>query len=417
MQFHSTSDLRSANRVAVLSSIARRGAASRLAVAEATGLTSAAVSRITRELIDIGILAVADEPVAVGGRGRRVHELQIAENGLYIITMVITANRRVVSLVNGKGALCSSVDLDSLALANAETAIDVFAQTANELIQKSNIDRSRLLGISAVVAVNTNPSYQSLISSNVLGWTDVDLADQLSTKLSLPVHLEARSAALLQTELWEKPAQFDRSVVLINNGWWIGTSVSMHNTLLESSVGRIGQVAHLTVDGQSAQCYCGKVGCLDAVASGAAIVNALERRKIREFAAHLSLIQKLNLAIHDSSVDAKVARVFQESGEIMGRALNSVASLFEPERILLAGATGRHGRFFTGVQSTFMHTEHCSLQLCEADSVQAAVRTGLDAFLFSENFNINRLPHSAGRAAGRAPLNMNHKPVKRNYAD
>jgi len=74
----------------------------------------------------------------------------------------------------------------------------------------------------------------------------------------------------------------------------------------------------------------------------------------------------------------------------MGKGLNNVAVLFEPERIYLAGATGRQDDFFKGVQDAFTQNVQCTLDLCEADSVQAAIRTGLDAFLFSEKLNLSR---------------------------
>lgn len=389
----STSALRIANRESVLRCVAR-GGASRIKLAEDTGLTTAAISRITRQLIDAGIIEEAETPLQIGGRGRRTHCLQLSADGAWLVVMVITANRRSVAIANCRGEIQASVDLDTLDMTPAGKALSTFSNTANKLIHQQNIDRDRILGVSVIVAVNVNPANHTTLSSAVLGWKNVDIKTHIAKHTGLSVHLEARAAALLQTELFYQPAIQDRSVVLINNGWRIGSCVSLSGELLESSAGRIGQVAHLNANDNSTPCYCGMSGCLDALASGAAIVENLQTTGTLRCSKNTPLNRKLTIALDKATTSKRTAKAFRKAGEYLGEGLNSVRALYSPERILLAGTVCRQADYIAGVRSQFntedLTADATSLSISDVGSLDAGVRTGLNVFLFSESLDIER---------------------------
>ncbi len=402
MLVQSTTDLRTANRAAILSCVAQTGAISRLDLASSTGLTVAAISRITRELIDAKILEEISTPTAVPGRGRKTHCLQISRTGIGLVSMVISANRKSIAIANCHGSIIHSRELPELKLTPPDEAIGQLCAVAEELIGIAGIPRTRLLGVSVVVAVNTNPSSNDSISSPVLQWESVPLKAQIESTLNLPVHLEARAVALLEAELWQTPANHDRSIFLVNNGWRLGSSVHVNDSLIESNSTRLGQVAHVPVSGEERECYCGNRGCLDAVASGAAIVKTLESQKPDLFDAESSLDQKLALAIEAASDNGQVAAVFYKAGQLLGEGLKSVNALFEPERILLAGATGRQTDYVDGVRKQLFDNQQSSnnveLKLSKISSLEAATRSGLDHFLLSNSLDVKRLQN--GHASG-----------------
>lgn len=395
MTLHSTNALRAINRAAVLTEIARAGSVSRAEISENTELTVAAISRITRELIEAGVVAEADWDNKHKGAGRRTRLLALSATAASLIVMVISANRRAVGIANCRGEIMASIELPDLDLAEAEKSINTFCQTALALIDKTDIDKDKILGVSVVVAVNTNPSTNGRFSSEVLDWKNIPLKSTIETALDLPVHIEARAVALLQSELWNRPGNQQQSIVLINNGWHLGSSVYANGQLLQTDNGRLGQIAHLPVAGTTNTCYCGQRGCLDSVASGAAIVTNLEDMNLMQFDLSQPLNQRLASAINQAGQDPKVAAVFRTAGEQLGDGLTSVIALFSPEYVYIAGNICRQKEYFGGVQSrlqaTLRHHNNCKLVVCKVTSIDAAVITGLKAFLLTRNFDIYRL--------------------------
>lgn len=388
----SSSDLRVINRGSVLKAVAAGGTVSRHSLAEQTGLTTAAISRITRQLLDAGMLTETTGTSSTVGRGRRTSGLRLSDNGAYLVVMVISANRRAVAITNSNGVLLVCKELSTVSLTPAQTAIYRFCQTAKELIAQLSLPASRVLGVSVVVATNNNPSIHQKLSSDVLEWYNVDLKTPIAMEMALPVHLEARSVALLQAEIWKnRLTKNSGSVFLVNNGWRLGSSVFVNNELLETEKYRLGQIAHLVLPASDKSCYCGDTGCLDALVSGEAIVKTLEDAGFAIGAASTPPIQKLVTAIQLAEKNENAASVFRLAGQHLGAGLNTVAALFSPKRIFLAGAIARQADYVQGVMEIFNSRVDCKLLTSTADSLEAAARTGLNTFVFSEAFNLQQL--------------------------
>ncbi len=395
MTLHSTNDVRAVNRSAVLTQIAKHRLLSRRALADRTGLTAAAISRISRELIDAGIVSESDELDVANGPGRRTRALQLSSTSPLLVVMVISASKKAVSIANCRGENIIVKDLPDLDLSDAHRSIDTLCDIAIQLLKDNKLQDATLLGVSVVVAINTNPGSNETLSSSILRWSDVPLKPHIESRLNLPVHLEARAVALLESELWHSPVTQGRSVVLVNNGWRLGSSAYVNNALIESEQARLCQLAHLALPAQHQQCYCGQTGCLDAVASGAAIVGNLERRGLTKFTSSQSLNVRMSLAIEQAQEDKAVAAVFKEAGEHLGEGLRSVLSLYAPERIILAGAIGRQQDYHQGVKAVLdpvlKYHCACSLCVCSTTSLEAAVISGLNAFLFTDSLKLNQL--------------------------
>ena len=93
-------DMRKINRSAMLRLVAKHGQISRNKLCEYMGLTGAGISRISRDLIDTGMLLETAQEGVSKGAGRRGSDLSLNPDGAYVLGITITANRKSVTLVN-----------------------------------------------------------------------------------------------------------------------------------------------------------------------------------------------------------------------------------------------------------------------------------------------------------------------------
>ena len=99
----SATDLRRHNRDAVLGLIKTHGAISRTGIAQRIGLTNAAVSRICKELMDVGLIEEGERVVHKGHAGRRQVALQLSAHGAFVLGIAVTLNAREIVIGNGRG--------------------------------------------------------------------------------------------------------------------------------------------------------------------------------------------------------------------------------------------------------------------------------------------------------------------------
>ncbi len=383
--------MRRHNRGLILRHVFRSGPASRTRLAAATGLTEAAISRITRELIDEGLLSEGLPLVQEGRPGRRFIDLELPPSGSYVLGLGVGAYEQWLSLSGLDAHPIARLKLDLLGVGNAERAIDLAIREARRLIKQAGIDPKRVAGFGAAVAGITDPASGVVVRSSNIGWRDVPLGQRLAKALALPVRVESLHHALNLAEAEVGQTRGKRDVLLINAALGIGASILSGGRLIKGSAAAAGQIGHMPVAGASEICTCGRVGCLDTVASGHAVLTGLRlvRRRISPVEHGVESARLLERAMARASAgDSKAISAFQNAGTRLGEAVATVVAVVDPEAIVLAGPLIQVPAYVEGVRASLAS---CLARRPETEPVLSALssdRAGawlaLDSFVLSQ---------------------------------
>ncbi|MDR2988681.1 MAG: ROK family protein, partial [Nocardiopsaceae bacterium] len=107
-----------------------------------------------------------------------------------------------------------------------------------------------------------------------LPFHDYPLASELSRRLGgVPVTLEHDANCGVLAETIRGAGQGSDSVVFLTVSTGIGMGTMLRGKLIEGARGAAGEIGHVTVMPGGRACICGRAGCLEAYASGAAIAK------------------------------------------------------------------------------------------------------------------------------------------------
>jgi glucokinase len=107
---------------------------------------------------------------------------------------------------------------------------------------------------------------------NLPGWRDVPLAKMAAEKFGVPVTLENDCNAAALAEARYGAGRGHAIVFYAAIGTGIGSGIVIDGNLYRGAHDAAGEAGHVTVDYRSAViCTCGAPGCIEALASGAAI--------------------------------------------------------------------------------------------------------------------------------------------------
>ena len=385
----STTDLRRQNRHLVLRAIAERGAVSRTDIATTVQLTNAAVSRITRELVEARL--VTEYPVSGKRRraGRPQVRLGLADDGAFVLGIAITLNQKEVVLATCRGEVVARRDCTGLPLDNPGTGLDALAQAATELIAASGTDPKRLLGGAALIAGRVDPATGDLRSGGPLGWRAVNAAETLSRLTGVPFVAEGRAAALLQAEARQGCAAGLRDVLLVNVGLRLGSALMLDGVPVRGAANQAGQLAGFPSAGAT----------LDDTASGFAILRRLDPA-VSPGGAGDDIPKDDGRRLRDivesgQNLSARARSVLADCGGDLGRALRLLATVLRPQALLLAGLAGRHPDYVAGVRRAAADSSlpgtGFDTQVSALTTAQSAVWLALDRHLFHERFDLGRL--------------------------
>lgn len=175
--------------------------------------------------------------------------------------------------------------------------------------------------------------------SNHPKWNGIHLRESLEKRYQIPIALEddANAAALGELIAGKGIGYHDLVYVTVSTG--IGCGIVINDKLLIGKGGNAGELGHIKVTQDSILCSCGAYGCLQAVASGPAILRRyLEYTK--QSSQNLELQQVVEYARNG---DLAAIEVFRTAGEYVGRAIANIAILLDLSLFILGGGVMQAG--------------------------------------------------------------------------
>ena len=314
------------NRVAVLRLIGSSGPIARVQIAEQLGLSPATVTAVTRQLLDHGLIRVAERRPSKGGRPALLLELV---GGAATAFGVKIAPDHLVGV---------RVDLDGAVLEQFEEPLDVTAAGAVYEIEKvlkrwigSSNSKSRLLGIGVGVPGVVDAD-QGLVSAPMIGWQQLPLAQFVQDRLDVPVLVDNDVNTLAVSErLYGRGRHID-DFLTVTLGRGIGLGIIAGGDIYRGFGGGAGEFGHVTARDDGPLCSCGKRGCLEAFVGDPALVAEAQRRELIPGDAGIDRLRKLAEA-----GDASAREIFGDAAAILGRSVADLVNVLSPQLVLISG--------------------------------------------------------------------------------
>lgn len=185
---------------------------------------------------------------------------------------------------------------------------------------------------------------------NLPGWKEFPLTEIIGKKFKVPINFDNdANAAAVAEHRFGVGRGFNNFVYLtISTG--IGGGVIIDGKLVHGFSGNAGEVGHIKVMPNGAQCGCGARGCLETVCSGTAIARRA-REKILSGVESLIANQAENIQQITAKIVAEAAmqgdrlaiEIWDETVFYLSLGLCNIIVTIEPEAIILGGGVATVG--------------------------------------------------------------------------
>jgi len=168
-------------------------------------------------------------------------------------------------------------------------------------------------------------------------WNNFPIREYLVKHYLVPVVLEddANAAALGERLAGAGMGFKDFVYVTVSTG--IGSGIVVNDSLLIGCHGWAGEMGHIRVSEEEVTCTCGAKGCLQAMASGPAILEGFKKTKAYEkYYDNQNIDLKDVVSLAQEGIK-EAADVFREAGGYIGKALANYVMLLDVPVIILGG--------------------------------------------------------------------------------
>lgn len=345
----------------VLQTIRNEKVVSRAHIARVTGLSIATVSEKVETLLRQRLVIEVGRGTSSGGRRPQL----VSFNRLagYILAIDLGATSVDVGVTDLDTNIIASVEKDVDVAAGPEPVLCAIRDIANELLTSLGIDRERVVGIGMGVPGPVEFNTGMLSSPPIMpGWDRYPIRGFWVEEFDCPCYVDNDVNIMAIGEHTQGVGRGVENLIFVKVGTGIGAGIICNGSIYRGSQGCAGDLGHIDV-GEDVLCWCGNTGCLEAIAGGQGIAWRAKQLAQEGRSAFLAevLAEKGTLTAEDvgfaaAHTDAASVELIRESGTLIGRAVATMVSLFNPSLIVIGGGVARIGdSLLASIRQTVYH--------------------------------------------------------------
>jgi predicted NBD/HSP70 family sugar kinase len=313
---------------AVAVEVLRRGPLPRSALARRLGLSAGSLTRLTKPMLDAGVLREAGPRGAPAVAGRPTTPLDVVAGAHHFAGVKLTGDHAYAVRVDLRARTLDAVDGP---LRGKEPS--AVTATVADLVSRLTVRSVPLTGLGVSIGGRVSGG-RTVVAAPYLSWSDVDLGAPVTAATGLPTVVDNDVLALTRAAHWFGAGRGVDRFALVTVGVGVGYGLVVHDALVEAPDAGLGLVGHLPLDPLGPVCERGHRGCAVAMLSSDSIRSSVSVGLGRA----AGYEECLDLAV---AGDPVAGRVVCDAGLALGRLIALVANLTMAERILVCGDGAR----------------------------------------------------------------------------
>ncbi|MET7747503.1 ROK family transcriptional regulator [Micromonospora sp. NPDC005367] len=349
--------------------LASGAASSRADLVEALQVAPSTVTTVVRRLLEEGV--VLEEGVGRSTGGRRPRILRLRETNGFLAVAELGGRHARVGLCAPGGGLRVTEEVAIDIAAGPTEVFDVVTATLTRM-QAAAAPGEPMLGLGVALPGPVEFPHGRLIGpARMPGWSGLDARADLTARFEVPVLVDndAKAAAIGE---YVTRGRETADMIYVKAGTGIGACLVSGGQIYRGGRGLSGDVTHVRVaDSGERHCSCGSRGCLETVASGAALA-----RELAEQGSSATTVREIVTAVGDA--DPTVVTMVRHAGGLLGVALSGLVNFLNPDSVVIGGALSSLDVYVAATRG--MLYERCLPSMTQSLTIEASV-AGPDAAL------------------------------------
>ncbi|AZL84221.1 ROK family protein [Aliivibrio salmonicida] len=326
------------NSAAVYRLIDQKGPISRIQIADVSQLAPASVTKITRQLLERGLIKEVAQQASTGGR--RAISLTTETSPFHSIAVRLGRDYIQLSLFDLSTKELAS-EYQEFHYSNQEHLLDGLNKLLQNFITRNQDTIKQLIAIGITLPGLVNPETGVV---EYMPNTDIDklaLADFIKETFDIQCFVGNDIRGLALAEHYFGASQDCRDSILVSVHRGTGAGIIVNGKVFLGHNRNVGEIGHIQIDPIGDKCQCGNFGCLETVAANPAIISRIETLLEQGYPSSLSQLETITMSdiCHAANHGDELAiQTLLRVGNQLGKAIAMTVNLFNPQKIVIAGA-------------------------------------------------------------------------------
>jgi len=330
------------NRNRILAEVLRQPGRSRTDIGREVGLNVASVSRITRDLIDGGLINETDAFGPKGRPGRRFVGLKPNGAGGYVIGMGLNAFRQSVTLADLENRKIAEWVSEDPPGNDGQAFMLSCVERAKDMVDAHVPARERFFGVGVAVAGDLDQDNGVILRAPVLGWDQpVALKQMVDEVLKAPMVMDTPTSAINKAEADCGLGAGIANLTTLHCSLRFGIGIKLR----EDQTGAALEFGRVLTDSKAPD---GSGKTLSETCGGLAVLSEIRGDDVVLGQSDSALSAMLVDVIDSAAENEEIQRLLTACGKRTAEQFSLAIDLCRPERLLLAGALAQSSHYVSG---------------------------------------------------------------------
>ena len=335
----------------------------RAELAATTGLARSTVALRVEELMSLGLVSPVGDAQSTGGRPSS--QFALNPSAKFVLAADIGATHATIAITNLSGVIVAE-RMGAIDIADGPAVVlDWMMETGLALLAERELSIDDIIAVGIGLPGPVEHSTGRPINPPIMpGWDQFDVPGFVRERLEVPVLVDNDVNIMALGEQAFGVPQTD-NLLFVKVATGIGAGVISAGRLMRGAQGIAGDIGHVQIArGAGVPCHCGNLGCLEALASGPAIAQALTAAGLG--AAGASDVVEL---VKHGNIQA--IQAVRQAGRDLGEVLTACVSLMNPSVIAVGGSMAAVGDHLIAGVREIIYTRSMPLATSKLTIVQS----------------------------------------------
>lgn len=316
------------NRQIIIDLIREKRPISRADLAKLTNMSPTSVSRIVTELCELGL--IKETELTSSGVGRKALLLDTVSNCTFVVSVELDQEMAKIAIVDFDANFIA----EQYVYYNSQTMgwegiIDKLCKSIEEIIEKTKIDKSKIIGVGFGIPGIIDTNKGIVVFSPQLGWKDIKLVSYIEKKLVYKTTIDNIIKLKALGENIHGSTKGYKRAALINFGTGVGSALIVNEEIYRGITNSAGEIGHTTIDPNGRLCHCGRRGCLQTYITDWALIQ--DAKMVKD----VTDVKEIFTAA--SNEEGWAVDILDRLYTYVGIAVCDVIYMYNPDTVIISG--------------------------------------------------------------------------------
>ncbi len=274
----------------------------------------------------------------------------------YIIAIDLGGTSAKIAVINEEAKIKERWSVPTDISEEGKLVIPNIIQSIESFFNRENISTTQIKGIGLGTPGTINQTAGTVAAAYNLNWHGAQpIKKQFEEAFDVPFFMDNDANVAALGEQWQGAGDQAANVVMVTLGTGVGGGVVIDGHLVHGVNQAAGEIGHMTIEfDDPILCTCGKLGCLETVASATGAVN-LAKHHVSSFTGTSALkdavINQESISSYDifqlaeEHGDPYAIMIVDTYSDYLARALSHIANTLNPAKIIIGGGVSASGEF------------------------------------------------------------------------